>query len=103
MGRRLESPLVLLTKSLMSSIIAPRIGTTRSLSSPLLHCHLIAHISTTLSPQVTFSSLEIYNESIRDLLDNSGTKDKLDVRQTPEGNSVPGLTEIPVLSSTFFE
>lgn len=45
---------------------------------------------------MTFSSLEIYNESIRDLLDSSGAKDKLDVRQTPEGNSVSGLTEIQV-------
>eukprot|EP00604_Paraphysomonas_vestita_P002960 CAMPEP_0174820936 /NCGR_PEP_ID=MMETSP1107-20130205/5093_1 /TAXON_ID=36770 /ORGANISM="Paraphysomonas vestita, Strain GFlagA" /LENGTH=547 /DNA_ID=CAMNT_0016037257 /DNA_START=607 /DNA_END=2250 /DNA_ORIENTATION=+ len=52
------------------------------------------------SYSVTFSSLEIYNESIRDLLDSSGARDKLDVRQTPEGNSVPGLTEIQVTQSS---
>jgi hypothetical protein len=45
---------------------------------------------------VTFSTLEIYNESIRDLLDSSGNKDKLDVRQGPEGNIVVGLTEVEV-------
>jgi kinesin family protein C2/C3 len=48
----------------------------------------------------TFSMLEIYNESIRDLLDKnnkgSGDRDKLEVRQTPEGNVVPGLTEVAV-------
>lgn len=46
--------------------------------------------------QVTFSTLEIYNESIRDLLDSSGKKDKLDIRQGPEGNQVVGLTEVEV-------
>jgi hypothetical protein len=45
---------------------------------------------------LSLSMLEIYNETIRDLLDSSNTKDKLDVRQTPEGNVVPGLTEITV-------
>jgi hypothetical protein len=64
---------------------------------------------------VSLSMLEIYNETIRDLLDangkppsgaaNSGamgkvsTKEKaatLDVRQTSEGNVVPGLTEVAV-------
>jgi hypothetical protein len=45
---------------------------------------------------LTLSMLEIYNETIRDLLDAKGNGEKLDVRQTPEGNSVPGLTEVQV-------
>lgn len=47
---------------------------------------------------LTLSMLEIYNETIRDLLDTgkSGVKDKLEIRQTPEGNTVPGLTEVTV-------
>jgi kinesin family protein C2/C3 len=44
----------------------------------------------------TFSMLEIYNESILDLLDRNKDKDKLDIRQTPEGNIVQGLTEVTV-------
>ena len=40
--------------------------------------------------------LEIYNESLRDLLGDQSAK--LDIRQTPQGNSVPGLTEIDVTS-----
>ena len=52
---------------------------------------------------VTFSTLEIYNETIRDLLDATADKEKLDVRQTPQGNCVPGLTEVQVrvLRSSF--
>ena len=53
---------------------------------------------------VKFSMLEIYNESIRDLLDGKGEKkresiagkekEKLEVRQTADGNNVvTGLTE----------
>jgi hypothetical protein len=38
--------------------------------------------------------LEIYNETIQDLL--SPSKEKLDVRQSNEGNVVVGLTDIPV-------
>jgi hypothetical protein len=48
---------------------------------------------------LTLSMLEIYNETILDLLCSpsaGGAKDKLDVRQTPEGNQVVGLTEIAV-------
>lgn len=47
---------------------------------------------------LTLSMLEIYNETIRDLLDSSNSKDKekLEIRQTPEGNQVPGLTEVAV-------
>jgi kinesin family protein C2/C3 len=48
---------------------------------------------------VTFSTLEIYNETIRDLLESGTDREKLDVRQTPQGNSVPGLTEIQVTST----
>jgi hypothetical protein len=41
--------------------------------------------------------LEIYNETILDLLcSNPGGSGKLDVRQTAEGNQVVGLSEIPV-------
>ena len=47
---------------------------------------------------VTFSILEIYNESIRDLLDSNNNKEKLDVRQGPEGNVVVGLTDVLVTS-----
>ncbi len=45
---------------------------------------------------LTLSMLEIYNETIRDLLDASSSKDKLDIRQTPEGNEVVGLAVIQV-------
>lgn len=59
---------------------------------------------------LSYSMLEIYNESIRDLLDSSsasasskgfnpGGKDKLDIRQTAEGNVVPGLTAVQVTSA----
>ena len=44
----------------------------------------------------TFSMIEIYNEAVLDLLDSKKGKEKLDVRQTPEGNVVPGLTEVQV-------
>ena len=56
----------------------------------------IASLADNWEYRVEFSTLEIYNESIRDLLDSSGKKDKLDVRQGPEGNQVVGLTEVPV-------
>jgi kinesin family protein 4/21/27 len=49
---------------------------------------------------LTLSMLEIYNETILDLLclnSASSAKDKLDVRQTPEGNQVVGLSEILVI------
>ena len=39
--------------------------------------------------------LEIYNETIRDLLNINNNK--LDVRQAVDGNNVPGLTEIKVI------
>jgi kinesin family protein C2/C3 len=53
---------------------------------------------------VVFSMLEIYNETIRDLLDSGGAagkeKDRLDVRQSAEGvNIVQGLIEETVESA----
>uniref|UniRef100_A0A7S2BUC2 Kinesin-like protein n=1 Tax=Florenciella parvula TaxID=236787 RepID=A0A7S2BUC2_9STRA len=54
---------------------------------------------------LTLSYLEIYNETVRDLLDDTprgrggpggAEEKKLDVRQTADGNVVPGLTEVPV-------
>lgn len=49
---------------------------------------------------LTLSMLEIYNETIHDLLNNNNgakmEKEKLDVRQTPEGNQVVGLTDVPI-------
>lgn len=59
---------------------------------------IISEMSEDWSYNVTFSTLEIYNETIRDLLDSSSDKDKLDVRQTPEGNVVSGLTELQVIT-----
>lgn len=57
----------------------------------------IADESTDINYSLTFSMLEIYNETIRDLLTSGGGGDsKLDVRQTPEGNVVPGLVESKV-------
>lgn len=47
---------------------------------------------------LTLSMLEIYNETILDLLDSNPNKEKLDVRQTPDGNTVPGLTEVSITS-----
>ena len=51
---------------------------------------------------LTFSMLEIYNETILDLLDSSPSKEKLDIRQTPEGNVVVGLIEIEVIQGFAF-
>ena len=48
---------------------------------------------------ITLSMLEIYNETILDLLPmNPGQKEKekLDIRQTADGNQVVGLTETTV-------
>ena len=53
---------------------------------------------------LNFSMLEIYNETIRDLLvsstssgnnnsSNNNSSNKLDVRLSADGNNVPGLTE----------
>lgn len=46
---------------------------------------------------ITVSVLEVYNESIRDLL-TSGVDEKLEIRQGEFGNYVPGLTQLPVTS-----
>merc|ERR1711998_802353 len=63
---------------------------------------LIDNIKDTWEYIVNFSVLEIYNETIRDLLispDNTRKNVKtLDVRQTSDGNSIPGLTEEIVCS-----
>jgi hypothetical protein len=57
---------------------------------------IIEEISSDWTYRVSFSMLEIYNENIFDLLAadrSSRERDKLDIRQTPEGNTVPGLME----------
>ncbi len=63
---------------------------------------LIDNVKDTWEYIVNFSVLEIYNETIRDLLispDNTRKNVKtLDVRQTSDGNSIPGLTEEIVCS-----
>jgi hypothetical protein len=51
---------------------------------------------------ITASVLEVYNEDIRDLLQqdhSAGSRSKLEVRQTERGIWVPGLTELPVESA----
>eukprot|EP00899_Mesostigma_viride_P014669 jgi/Mesvir1/23202/Mv22665-RA.1 len=48
--------------------------------------------------EILASVLEIYNESIRDLLDKSNSNAKLEVRQTPTGFWVPELIQKPVTS-----
>ena len=45
---------------------------------------------------ISVSILEVYNESIKDLL--TPADDKLEIRQGEFGNYVPGLTQIPVTS-----
>nr|CCA14324.1 kinesinlike protein putative [Albugo laibachii Nc14] len=45
---------------------------------------------------ITVSVMEIYNEQIRDLLIQDGSSSTLQVRQGPNGNFVPGLTQVPV-------
>ena len=46
------------------------------------------------SYQLTLSMLEIYNETILDLIETSN--EKLDIRQGSEGNMVVGLTEVEI-------
>ncbi|KAJ1458731.1 P-loop containing nucleoside triphosphate hydrolase protein [Pelagophyceae sp. CCMP2097] len=47
--------------------------------------------------QITLSMLEIYNETIRDLLVlKTGGQPKLEIRQTQTGHNVPGLTQVRV-------
>lgn len=57
---------------------------------------LVDSMQASWSFTLTLSMLEIYNESILDLLDNNSNKEKLDIRQTPEGNIVSGLIEVNV-------
>lgn len=47
---------------------------------------------------ISVSILEVYNEAIRDLLVDGGSSDKLEIRQSDQGNYVPGLTQVPVES-----
>jgi kinesin family protein C2/C3 len=62
--------------------------------------NLIESMQSDWTYTLTFSMLEIYNETVRDLLDCSkGEKEKLDIRQSAEGNVVSGLTEMQVTSS----
>ena len=43
------------------------------------------------------SVIEVYNETVRDLLTSSSTQQRLDIKQRPGGGVyVPGLTEIQV-------
>ena len=44
---------------------------------------------------VVVSVLEIYNEMVRDLLSLQHTE-KLEIKQGPEGNHVPGVTQVQV-------
>lgn len=47
---------------------------------------------------ISVSLLEVYNEEIRDLLNESGIQEKLDVKMGEHGNYVPGLRQVPVSS-----
>jgi kinesin family protein C2/C3 len=72
--------------------------------SPRAIAELLAQIEQTKDQYtytVTLSMLEIYNETILDLLPvnpNVKEKEKLDIRQTPDGNQVVGLNETAVSS-----
>ena len=59
---------------------------------------IISDLSGEWTYKINFSVLEIYNENIYDLLTTN--REKLDIRQTPEGNAVPGLTEVTVSGFT---
>eukprot|EP00899_Mesostigma_viride_P006542 jgi/Mesvir1/1588/Mv14556-RA.1 len=47
---------------------------------------------------LSMSIVEIYNEQVRDLLAAKGAEEKLEVRQGPDGNYVPGATVLPISS-----
>lgn len=47
---------------------------------------------------IRVAMVEIYNETIRDLLDPDSGNKKYEIRQGPDGNYVPGLVEITVAS-----
>mmetsp|Transcript_23962 Transcript_23962/g.24201 ORF Transcript_23962/g.24201 Transcript_23962/m.24201 type:complete len:789 (+) Transcript_23962:130-2496(+) len=47
---------------------------------------------------IMVSILEVYNETIRDLLVTGGGDDKLEIRQSEHGNVVTNLTTVPVFS-----
>ncbi len=44
---------------------------------------------------IVVSMLEIYNESVRDLLSENNAE-KLEIKQGPDGNFVPGLIQVQV-------
>ena len=61
-----------------------------------------SHLYESYEYVLLLSMLEIYNETIFDLLTSaSGSKEKLEIRQTPDGNQVVGLSEIEVIQKLF--
>ena len=61
----------------------------------------VEQLRETSTYSLTLSMLEIYNETILDLLPLNASakeKEKLDIRQTADGNVVEGLTETTVRS-----
>jgi len=57
---------------------------------------IVQQLTSEWSYELKFSMLEIYNETIRDLLAEKGSSNKLDVRLSADGNNVPGLTAVEV-------
>lgn len=57
---------------------------------------MVESLANVVDYTLTLSMLEIYNETIRDLMDSSHSRDKLEVRQTAEGNIVVGLKEVEI-------
>ena len=49
--------------------------------------------------EISVNLLEIYNESIIDLLSAGDSRQNLEIRRGPQGVFVPGLTEVPVRSA----
>ena len=52
--------------------------------------------SSEMKDVISVSFLEVYNEEIRDLMVEPSAQEKLDIRQSENGNHVPGLTSVPV-------
>merc|ERR1711879_456391 len=59
----------------------------------------VAEERTSWKIELRAAIIEIYNDEIRDLLGSSDKKQKFQVRQSKEGNYVPGLTLQPVLNA----
>ncbi|EED88947.1 predicted protein, partial [Thalassiosira pseudonana CCMP1335] len=68
-----------------------------SLSSP--EYYGVIPRSAQVSTVVTCSYLEIYNEELRDLLDDSGSKSRLEIMEGKDGTFCRGLTERQVNSA----